>query len=60
MAVTLGSSSSKTPKSPWLPFAKLFEAISKEISPKDMKLVNIHYDIFKVSIFFFKGCIIYH
>ncbi|GMY29671.1 inactive poly [ADP-ribose] polymerase RCD1-like [Fagus crenata] len=47
MAVTLGSSSSKTPKSPWLPFAKLFEAISKEISPKDMKLVNIHYDIFK-------------
>ncbi|KAF3943835.1 hypothetical protein CMV_029644 [Castanea mollissima] len=45
--VTLGSSSSKTPKSPWMPFGKLFEVISKETSPKDMELVNIHYQQFK-------------
>ncbi|KAG7952605.1 hypothetical protein I3843_12G067500 [Carya illinoinensis] len=46
-AVVLCPSSSKTPKSPWMPFAMLFEAISKDVSPKDMKLVNNHYDQFK-------------
>ncbi|KAK9928044.1 hypothetical protein M0R45_025200 [Rubus argutus] len=45
--VGIGSSSSTTPKSPWMPFAALFEAISKEVAPKDMKLVNVHYDLFR-------------
>ncbi|KAK9275548.1 hypothetical protein L1049_022815 [Liquidambar formosana] len=44
---SLGSSTSKTPKSPWMPFAMLFEAISNEVAPKDMNLVNTHYDQFR-------------
>lgn len=51
--VGIGSSSSTTPKSPWMPFAALFEAISKEVAPKDMKLVNVHYDLFRVCNFGF-------
>ncbi|KAL7239446.1 hypothetical protein ACSBR2_005365 [Camellia fascicularis] len=43
----IGSSTSKTPKSPWMPFAILFDAISNKIDPKDMKLLNIHYDLFR-------------
>ncbi|KAA8525842.1 hypothetical protein F0562_007697 [Nyssa sinensis] len=46
-APTVGSSTSKTPKSPWMPFASLFEAISNKVAPRDMKLVNIHYDLFR-------------
>ncbi|KAA8522009.1 hypothetical protein F0562_012677 [Nyssa sinensis] len=46
-APTVGSSTSKTPKSPWMPFAYLFEAISHKVAHKDMKLVNIHYDLFR-------------
>ncbi|XP_022159742.1 inactive poly [ADP-ribose] polymerase RCD1-like isoform X2 [Momordica charantia] len=42
-----GSSSLKTPKSPWMPFSKLFNAISKEVSLNDMKLVNGHYGLFR-------------
>ncbi|XP_062027958.1 inactive poly [ADP-ribose] polymerase RCD1 isoform X1 [Rosa rugosa] len=45
--VEIGSSSLTTPKSPWMPFKALFEAISKEVAPKDMKLVNVHYDLFR-------------
>ncbi|KAL6985715.1 hypothetical protein U1Q18_019089 [Sarracenia purpurea var. burkii] len=41
-----GSSNLKTPKSPWMPFAMLFDAISLKIAPKDMKLVNVHYNLF--------------
>ncbi|KAI7989162.1 Inactive poly [ADP-ribose] polymerase RCD1 [Camellia lanceoleosa] len=44
----IGSSTSKTPKSPWMPFASLFDAISNKIDPKDTKLLNIHYDIFRL------------
>ncbi|PSR89261.1 Inactive poly [ADP-ribose] polymerase [Actinidia chinensis var. chinensis] len=44
---SVGSSSSKTPKSPWMPFAMLFEAIKSKIGPKDMKVVNVHYDLFR-------------
>lgn len=36
-----------------MPFAALFEAISKEVAPKDMKLVNVHYDLFRVCNFGF-------
>ncbi|XP_024934863.1 inactive poly [ADP-ribose] polymerase RCD1 isoform X2 [Ziziphus jujuba] len=46
-AVGLGSNSLKTPKSPWMPFARLFETISKEVAPEVMKLVNVHFDLFR-------------
>ncbi|KAF5935908.1 hypothetical protein HYC85_027037 [Camellia sinensis] len=46
---SIGSSTSKTPKSPWMPFAILFDAISNKIDPKDMKLLNIHYDLFRID-----------
>ncbi|KAJ8555175.1 hypothetical protein K7X08_012671 [Anisodus acutangulus] len=35
------------PKSPWMPFSMLFGAISANVSPKDMKLVHAHYDLFR-------------
>ncbi|XP_058191609.1 inactive poly [ADP-ribose] polymerase RCD1-like isoform X2 [Rhododendron vialii] len=41
------SSTSKTPKSPWMPFAMLFDAISTKVAPKDMKWVNMHYNMFR-------------
>ena len=31
-----------------MPFAMLFEAIKSKIGPKDMKVVNVHYDLFRV------------
>ncbi|KAK6947379.1 RST domain [Dillenia turbinata] len=46
-AATQGSSTSRTPKSPWMPFPMLFEAISAQVPSKDMKLVNIHYELFR-------------
>ncbi|XP_057467364.1 inactive poly [ADP-ribose] polymerase RCD1-like isoform X1 [Actinidia eriantha] len=46
-APSIGSSTSKTPKSPWMSFAMLFDAISNKIAPKDMKLVNFHYNLFR-------------
>lgn len=46
-AIMLGSVSSKTPKSQWMPFPQLFEAISKKVSIGDMTLVKVHYDLFK-------------
>ncbi|KAK2970659.1 hypothetical protein RJ640_017783 [Escallonia rubra] len=44
---SLGSSTSKAPKSPYMPFAMLFEAVSNKIAPKDMNLVNTQYELFK-------------
>lgn len=43
-----GLSTSRAPKSPWMRFASLFEAISDKISSKDMDLVNTHYELFRV------------
>ncbi|KAK9052839.1 hypothetical protein SSX86_029469 [Deinandra increscens subsp. villosa] len=40
-------STSRAPNSPWMPFSKLFEAISGKVSPDDMKLVHILYDSLK-------------
>lgn len=37
------------PSSPWMPFPMLLEAISSKIPCKDKKLVDHHYDEFKVS-----------
>ncbi|KAF8379025.1 hypothetical protein HHK36_028452 [Tetracentron sinense] len=43
----IGLSAPKAPKSPWMPFSMLFAAISNKVSPKDMKLINVHYDQFR-------------
>lgn len=45
---TLGSSSAKTPKSPWMPFPLLFDAISKEVAAKDMNTIKANYELFRV------------
>ncbi|GJT85848.1 inactive poly [ADP-ribose] polymerase RCD1-like isoform X1 [Tanacetum coccineum] len=42
--LSAGSSTSRAPKSPWMPFSKLFEAISDKVDPNDMKLVHILYE----------------
>ncbi|XP_035842578.1 inactive poly [ADP-ribose] polymerase RCD1 isoform X3 [Helianthus annuus] len=44
---SVGSSACRAPKSPWMPFSKLFEAISDKVSPDDMKLVHILYESLK-------------
>ncbi|KAI8546947.1 hypothetical protein RHMOL_Rhmol07G0159100 [Rhododendron molle] len=47
-APSVGSTTSKTPKSPWMPLVMLFGAISNKIDPKDMKMVYDHYDSFRL------------
>ncbi|CAK9173440.1 unnamed protein product [Ilex paraguariensis] len=47
--VNLGSSSTRTPKSPWLPFPMLFAALSHKVPPKDLNLVNVNYDLFRTK-----------
>ncbi|KAL2545463.1 Inactive poly [ADP-ribose] polymerase RCD1 [Forsythia ovata] len=46
-ATSIGLTTSKAPKSPWMPFAMLFEAISNKVSPKEMKLVHSQYALFR-------------
>ncbi|KAI3716734.1 hypothetical protein L1987_67823 [Smallanthus sonchifolius] len=46
---SVGSSSPKEPKSPWMPFSKLFEAISAKVAPNDMKLLHIFYESFRAK-----------
>ncbi|XP_030524695.1 inactive poly [ADP-ribose] polymerase RCD1-like isoform X3 [Rhodamnia argentea] len=46
-APTMGSSTPKTPRSPWMPFPDLFAAISDKVTHKDMDLVNNHYSLFR-------------
>ncbi|EXB66504.1 Inactive poly [ADP-ribose] polymerase RCD1 [Morus notabilis] len=48
-AASLGSSTSRIPRSPWMPFPMLFAAISSEVPPKDMELVNKHYELFRAK-----------
>lgn len=45
----IGLGAPKMPSSPWMPFPMLLEAISSKIPCKDKKLVDHHYDEFKVS-----------
>lgn len=45
---SVGSSTCVAPKSPWMPFSKLFEALSDKVSPDDMKLVHIFYESLRV------------
>lgn len=42
-----GPCSTKTPRSPWMPFPLLFAAISNEITSKDMGLVKMNYELFR-------------
>lgn len=44
-----GSSTPKDPKSPWMPFSKLFEAISEKVTPHEMRSVHVHYDSFRAK-----------
>ena len=44
----LCSSSTRAPKSPWMPFPMLFAAISKKVPSKDMELVTNNYELFRV------------
>ncbi|CAI9785022.1 unnamed protein product [Fraxinus pennsylvanica] len=46
-APSIGLTNSRAPKSPWMPFAMLFEAISNKVSPKEMKLVHSQYALFR-------------
>uniref|UniRef100_UPI001CB98A5F inactive poly [ADP-ribose] polymerase RCD1-like n=1 Tax=Erigeron canadensis TaxID=72917 RepID=UPI001CB98A5F len=41
---SVGSSTSRGPKSPWMSFSKLLEAISDKVAPDDLKLVHIYYE----------------
>ncbi|KAE8716240.1 WWE protein-protein interaction domain protein family, putative isoform 6 [Hibiscus syriacus] len=45
----LGSSTSKTPKSPWMPFPMLFAAVSNKIPRTDMEQVSDHYEQFRAK-----------
>ncbi|XP_039052082.1 inactive poly [ADP-ribose] polymerase RCD1-like isoform X1 [Hibiscus syriacus] len=46
---SLGSSTSKTPKSPWMPFPMLFADISNKIPRTDMEQVTDHYELFRAK-----------
>ncbi|XP_076902792.1 inactive poly [ADP-ribose] polymerase RCD1-like [Bidens hawaiensis] len=46
---SIGSSTPKEPKSPWMPFSTLFEAISAKVAPDDMKLLYIFYESFRAK-----------
>ncbi|KAI3687624.1 hypothetical protein L1987_81324 [Smallanthus sonchifolius] len=46
---SVGSSAPKEPKSPWMPFSMLFEAVSAKVAPNDMKLLHIFYESFRAK-----------
>ncbi|EOY25198.1 hypothetical protein QUC31_009167 [Theobroma cacao] len=46
---SLGSNTSKAPKSPWMPFPMLFAAISTKIPRVDMDQVTNHYELFRAK-----------
>lgn len=39
----------KDPKSPWMSFIKLFEAISDVVTPSQMRSVRVHYESFRAK-----------
>lgn len=47
--LSMNSTTPRAPKSPWMPFPMLFAAISKQVPPNDMKLVNEHYEQFRAK-----------
>ncbi|KAL8234170.1 hypothetical protein R6Q59_020270 [Mikania micrantha] len=46
---SVGSSTPKEPKSPWMPFSMLFEAISTKVAPTDLKLLHAFYEFFRAK-----------
>ncbi|KAI7729033.1 hypothetical protein M8C21_021856 [Ambrosia artemisiifolia] len=46
---SVGSSTPKEPKSPWMPFCMLFEAISPKVAPNDMRVLHIFYEAFRAK-----------
>lgn len=46
---SVGSSTPKEPKSPWMPFTMLFEAVSAKVAPHDMKSLQIYYESFRAK-----------
>ncbi|KAG2676696.1 hypothetical protein I3843_12G067400 [Carya illinoinensis] len=48
-AASLGSSSTRTCKSAWMPFPLLFDAISDKVPPKAMEDIKLHYGLFKAK-----------
>ncbi|KAK4787483.1 hypothetical protein SAY86_011316 [Trapa natans] len=46
-APTTGSSAPKVPRSPWMPFPMLFDAISDKICTEDMNMINSSYNLFR-------------
>lgn len=47
-SVTARPTAVKPPKSPYMPFALLFAAISKKVSSDKMECLNTHYQMFRV------------
>ncbi|XP_028754656.1 inactive poly [ADP-ribose] polymerase RCD1 isoform X2 [Neltuma alba] len=43
------ASTSRAPKSPWMPFPMLFAAISNKVPLKDMELINLYYEQFRAK-----------
>ncbi|XP_021635339.2 inactive poly [ADP-ribose] polymerase RCD1 [Hevea brasiliensis] len=48
-ASSLGSSSTRTPRSPWMPFPMLFSAIANKVPRKEMECINTHYELFQAK-----------
>ncbi|KAJ8754413.1 hypothetical protein K2173_002864 [Erythroxylum novogranatense] len=48
-APSLGSSSIRMPRSPWMPFPMLFAAISNKVPSEDMEKVTDHYEQFRAK-----------
>ncbi|PWA98300.1 WWE protein-protein interaction domain protein family [Artemisia annua] len=46
---SVGSSTLREPKSPWMSFSKLFEAVPDEVAPNDMRLLHVFNKSFRVS-----------
>ncbi|KAL2896590.1 Inactive poly [ADP-ribose] polymerase RCD1 [Bienertia sinuspersici] len=46
-SASLSSSTPSAPKSPWMPFPMLFEAISKQVPQNNMKLLLAYYELFR-------------
>ncbi|KAH8513837.1 hypothetical protein H0E87_006918 [Populus deltoides] len=46
---SLSSSSTRAPKSPWMPFPMLFAAISNKVPSKDMELITNNYELFRAK-----------
>ncbi|XP_076956433.1 inactive poly [ADP-ribose] polymerase RCD1-like isoform X2 [Bidens hawaiensis] len=46
---SVGSRTPKEPKSPWMPFSMLFQAVSAKVAPNDMTLLHIFYESFRAK-----------